>query len=74
MPIAVQYKNSIQGEDILEMSDYLKKINTKVLGIVKNEEEKTVLFTIRLKKNAKVSDIVLNLASHDKIEQVRKED
>ena len=56
------------------MSDYFKKINTKVLGIIKNEEEKTVLFTIRLKKNAKVSDIVLNLASYDKIEQVRKED
>ncbi|AYZ73447.1 MgtC/SapB family protein [Fusobacterium necrophorum] len=72
--ISVQYKNSIRGEDILEMSDYLKKINTKVLGITKNEEEKTVLFTIRLKKNAKVSDIVLNLASYDKIEQVRKED
>ena len=72
--ILVQYKQHIRGEDILEMSDYLKKIDVKVLGITKEEVEKTALFTVRLKKNAKVSDILLNLASNEKIEQVRKED
>lgn len=72
--VLVEYKEGLSGESIIKISDYFKEEGVKILGVSKNEEERTALFTIRIKKNLKVSEILMAIASNEEIEKVRRED
>lgn len=72
--VLVEYKGRISGDALIRTSDYFKEEDVKVLGIHKNEEDRTALFTIRMKKNLKISEILMNIASDEKVEKVRRED
>lgn len=72
--ILVEYRDGISVEGMLEVSDYLKGVDVRILSISKNEEENNVLFTIRMKKSIQISDILMDIANIQRVKKVRKEE
>ncbi len=72
--VSVEYKEHLSGQSIIKISDYFKEEGIKILEIAKNEQERTALFTIRMKKSLQISEILMTIGSLDEIEKVRKED
>lgn len=72
--VLVEHKEGLSGESIAKISEYFKEEGIKILGVSKDEEERTALFTIRVKRNLKVSEILMAIAGNKEVEKVRRED
>lgn len=72
--IIVEYREKASGEYLLKISEYLKSKDIKILGITKEEENRTAILSIRMKKSLHLSELLMDLAAYDEIARVRKGD